>query len=414
MPTTVVSFIGTGRRSNEADPRTRYSKTTYRFLLPGIGARLESTSLFGVGLLRYLRATKVDVDRWLVMGTSASLWSELYELLDNPDEVLEEYCEIDELVAAKQVTTEALAKWQSVLNSRLNRVQFSLCLTGSAMELPSQHEAARAMFQHIPRGNRVVMDITHGFRHQPVIATAIVSLMRWTHDIQHVRYFYGAYDAREGDVAPAVELPIFQELLEATEASAILDTTGNYQQTASRLGMDAELAWFLESTNQLGSAKNQVNRLQQVLSEPTDPIRTELHDLLADRLEWARQDKFVSRYRQAARNALDQNDYFRAVVLVYEGLLVLANSILRPGSDPVNYQYREESGKEIVAKLSGEEKRLFKHLANTRNACAHGTRSDVFEVQQILATPQAFRAFMEEAFGLFDRFPKILADEANR
>jgi hypothetical protein len=84
MPTTVVSFLGTGQKQNPPDKSSGYRTTTYRFARPEGGEFLDTTSLFGTALIRFLRETNVAIDRWVVLGTSASLWSELSQVLTEP------------------------------------------------------------------------------------------------------------------------------------------------------------------------------------------------------------------------------------------------------------------------------------------------------------------------------------------
>ncbi|GIW78271.1 MAG: hypothetical protein KatS3mg105_0078 [Gemmatales bacterium] len=251
MPTTLVSFLGRGRKSRPDDRRSDYAPTTYRFVMPDGTPFDQSTSLFGFGLLNYLRQTGKQVDRWIVLGTSGSLWSELHQVLPDPNACAEDYFQMDDKVIDMTVTEEDLRNWQDTLNRHAEDIELTLELTGMALDNQSQQRVARALFDNVPRSNELVFDISHGFRHQPVIATFIVSLMRWTHNVRTVSFYSGVYEARENDITPVIELPICQQLVEATEATAILETTGNYEPVAAFLGRDARLAWFLEDTNQL-------------------------------------------------------------------------------------------------------------------------------------------------------------------
>jgi hypothetical protein len=112
MPTTVVSFLGTGQKVSPQDARSGYRTTTYRFTRPDGGEFLQTTSLFGTALIRFLQHAGTEIDRWIVLGTSASLWSELNQVLSHPDEVIEQYCQIDDRVVARNVDEAALQSWQ--------------------------------------------------------------------------------------------------------------------------------------------------------------------------------------------------------------------------------------------------------------------------------------------------------------
>lgn len=113
-----------------------------------------------------------------------------------------------------------------------------------ALTREGQSRIARHLLEQVPRDCDVVFDVSHGFRHQPIIATHVVSMMRWTHGIRSVRFFSGVLEASRNGVAPVVELPICQQLAETTEAAATLELTGNYEPLAKQLQVDAGTACF--------------------------------------------------------------------------------------------------------------------------------------------------------------------------
>jgi len=408
MPTTVVSFIGTGQKISPQDPRSGYRTTTYRFATRNGGEFLHQTSLFGIALLRFLHNASTPIDRWIVLGTSASLWSELNQVLPNPDEVIEQYCQIDDRVAARNVDVEALQSWQNTLNGHAAPLELRLCLTGEALDPQSQQQIARALFVNIPHNNDVVFDISHGFRHQPVISTFIVSLMRWTHRIRQVSFYSGVFEARQGDVTPVLELPICQDLVDATEAAAILDVTGNYEPVARCLDRNAELAWFLENTNQLGNARTQAQQLLTLATGTADVVDAQLAALLQVRLQWSNGASFADRVLQSADTAIERGDFFRAIILTYEAILIRAGQLLYPTADPLNHQTRQDAENVLFSRLAGDDRGLFRDLQHTRNACAHGTRSDRASVQQILRNPLDFRHLIQRAMDLFHRLQQLL------
>lgn len=407
MATTVVSFLGTGRKADSSSP-SGYLTTTYRFVTPQGNEFFESTSLFGTGLIRFLKQLGTQIDRWIVLGTSASLWSELNQVIPSPDSVLEDYAQIDELVTKKAAEVHALQRWQGVLNAHSPSLELCLCLTGEALDPASQQQVVSAIFGNIIRGNEIVFDISNGFRHQPIIATFIVSLMRWTHDIRRVRFFSGVHDAREANITPVLELPICQQLLEATEAAAILDVTGNYEPVARCLDLDAETAWFYESTNQLSTAKRLAHKLCHTTRESADVIERELAELLRDRLEWSANNQFADRVLKSAKTALSRGEYTRAAILTYEGLLIRTIKLLSPGADLLDYKCRESGEETLMRSLSGNDSDLFMNLKNTRNACAHGTRSSQESVQRIMQGPAAFRELLNRAFKLYEKLEQLL------
>jgi len=409
MATSVISFLGTGQKIQPQDVRSEYRKTIYRFTLPNGGHFDRETSLFGTALVDYLRHIGVEIDRWVVLGTSASLWSELIRVIPDQDAIdEEEYCRIDDRVIARNVDSKSLQKWEQILNEHARPLELRLCLIGEALDPQSQQQIARALFDNVPHGNDVIFDISHGFRHMPVIAAFVISLMRWTHGVKNVRFFSGVFEARQGDITPVIELPICQQLVEATEAAAILKLTGNYAPLARRLGVNAEESWFLENTNQLHTARSKAQSMNKQAKQRTDAVGSELLRLLMERLLWTQQSYYADRVRQSAVEALDHGDYFRAAVLMYEALLIAAAKILNLSGDPLAYGLRQQGEKELFNRLGGDARELLTDLQHARNSCAHGSRSSRSRVQHIMQSPDAFRELIKKASELFDRLPELL------
>lgn len=409
MPTTVVSFLGTGQKERPTDPRSNYRTTTYEFRLPNGQSYQQRTSLFGTALINFLRHLQTPIDRWIVCGTSASLWPELNQILPDPLAVAEEYDAIDQRVMAKAVDAAALQAWQAVLDRHRPPLDLRLCLTGPALAPESQQQIAQALFTNIAPGNDVVVDISHGFRHQPIIATYIISLMRWTHNIQRVSFYSGVFEAREGDVTPVLELPICQRLIEATEAAAIMELTGNFAPLAKCLQQDAEHAWFLDNTNQLGQAKTKAQELRRATTSAPDVIQDYLAQRLHKRLEWSGREGFANRFQQAAQLALEKGDYFRAIILAYEALLIRTAHLTNTQPDHLAYETRQTAEQHLNSLEGRIDQELLKDIKHTRNACAHGTRPDRASVQQVLGSPQKFRELVQRAFDLYERLPEIVS-----
>lgn len=402
MPTTLVSFLGRGHKSRPEDPHSDYSRTTYRFKMPDGTDFDQSTSLFGVGLLNYLRHAGNQVDRWIVLGTSGSLWSELNKVLPDPDVCTDEYIDIDDKLLDRKVDEQDLKRWQDTLNHHAEGIELILGLTGYGMDPASQQRIARVLFDNVPPGNELVFDISHGFRHQPVIATFIVSLMRWTHNIRKVTFYSGVYEARENDITPVIELSICQQLIEATEATAILETTGNYEPIGRFLNRDARQAWFLENTNQLSQARKHAAALCSQQAPSLDPAQSVLANLLDRRLAWARESRFAGRVKQSAALALERGDYFRAVILAYEALIILQGQRQEAPFDPLDYDQRKNAEMDLCNLLSPQHKETFRTLKDVRNACAHGTRPIRDEAQKRLNDVEEFKELVREALSLYD------------
>lgn len=352
-----------------------------------------------------------------MLGTNASLWPELIGLVETPEQgaLLDSYFGLDEKVVARTVSEDDLKGWQDAINERQKLVEVRCCFVDEALTREGQSRIARHLLEQVPRDCDVVFDVSHGFRHQPIIATHVVSMMRWTHGIRSVRFFSGVLEASRNGVAPVVELPICQQLAETTEAAATLELTGNYEPLAKQLQVDAGTAWFFESTNQIHAARAPATRLckdlHARLEANGDPVKRVATQMLVRQFEWIDAERFTGRFFELACKAIDHDDYFRAIILAYESILVLAVTRLVTPGDPLNYNHRGAAEERLPAKLSQEDRDFLRQLKAVRNACAHGSRSNTDEAQATLHDPSAFRNVLERAQRLFRKLNDQLKED---
>jgi CRISPR-associated DxTHG motif protein len=82
---------------------------------------------------------------------------------------------------------------------------------------------------------RIVLDVTHGYRSLPVLALMAAAYLRVAADITVSKIVYGAYDARQDDRVPVFDLTPFLALLEWTSATEQFLKTGNASSVAKLL-----------------------------------------------------------------------------------------------------------------------------------------------------------------------------------
>lgn len=87
----------------------------------------------------------------------------------------------------------------------------------------------------LEEGDRVLFDITNGFRSLPVLALIAVSYLRVVRQVQIQGLIYGAFDAKTNNKTPIFDLLPIVSLLEWTTATDQFIKTGNGQALASLL-----------------------------------------------------------------------------------------------------------------------------------------------------------------------------------
>jgi CRISPR-associated DxTHG motif protein len=79
-----------------------------------------------------------------------------------------------------------------------------------------------AMFQAIteavPEGSELILDVTHGFRSQPMLALAAAVYLQVVKNVTVKHIYYGAFDAKDEEgIAPAFDLMPFMELIQMSQ-----------------------------------------------------------------------------------------------------------------------------------------------------------------------------------------------------
>lgn len=109
------------------------------------------------------------------------------------------------------------------------------CCSFETLDIPSgeSEDEVWQMFQvladNVPEGATLMMDITHGFRAQPVVALAAGLLLRAARDVTIERIVYGAYEARDkaSNKTPIFDLTPFLDLIDWANATRLLLRHGN-------------------------------------------------------------------------------------------------------------------------------------------------------------------------------------------
>ncbi len=156
MSSVLLTFLGRVPKDQQS-----YRVTRYDF---GDGQTQELAAFFGWPLQQRLHA-----ERLVIMGTTGSRWDHLFEgdlsfgnAGDEARLALVEACE------EMAVTTALLAPLAPLLVQRLG-CEVRLEIIPYAHDPAEQVALLRIMAAHVEAGDRVHLDVTHGFRHLPML-----------------------------------------------------------------------------------------------------------------------------------------------------------------------------------------------------------------------------------------------------
>lgn len=90
-------------------------------------------------------------------------------------------------------------------------------------------EMFKVIADTIPAQCNLIIDVTHGFRHQPMLALAIAVYLRTVKDVKIDKILYGAYEARNKDtnVTPVYDLTHFLDIIDWASATSTFLKYGN-------------------------------------------------------------------------------------------------------------------------------------------------------------------------------------------
>lgn len=120
----------------------------------------------------------------------------------------------------------------------------------------------------IPENATLVVDITHGFRSQPMIALSIMMYLQAAKNIKVEKIVYGAFEARENDIAPVFDLTPFLDIMNWASATKQLLEFGDAKLMKSLLN-NAQ-----RENRMTGINTNHLKNLGDDLAKLTDALVT--------------------------------------------------------------------------------------------------------------------------------------------
>lgn len=370
------SFLGRARQ----DPRTGYQKVRYAI---SDGHIIESAFL---GLA--LAAQERPEELW-ILGTSGSMWD---LLLDDPVSSQavsgEQQYALLESAESQQVSNEVLEPFEKVLSDHLG-LSCHLRVIDYARTDAEQAGLLRTLAEPLQPGDEIIIDVTHGFRHLPMLALAAAHYLERVRQVRVTDIVYGALDMRNADGAvPVLRLNGLLRVLDWVQALAAYDASGDYAVFASLL---AKAGTSKEETTRLGEAsrleritnhvvaRQRLNGLDLSTAE-NDPLAALFLPELERRLIWWKKPERWQREATLARENLQRGDYLRAALFAQEAVITRA----LPERDADQYDNREDARKHLL-----DENSSARMLFALRNELVHGIKSGKGTVKKMLQSAKS-------------------------
>lgn len=86
------------------------------------------------------------------------------------------------------------------------------------------------LYEEIEEGDEIYIDVTHSFRSIPFIVISVLNYAKFIKGIQIKDIYYGAYGAKENDIAPIFNLSVFNNITDWTIGAEKFINTGDSVQ----------------------------------------------------------------------------------------------------------------------------------------------------------------------------------------
>lgn len=356
--TTLVSLLGKGIN----DPVTGYRTARYRF----DDGFVREAPFFGLALAEYIRP-----QRLVLAGTAGSMWDVFLEQQEATDETV---LQLMEAVQEEAVTQELLTASEGHLSERLG-LPVTCLLIPYARDEGEQVAILQTLATVIAEREKVVLDVTHGFRHLPMLALVAARFLAHVRQVEVEELYYGALEMTpKGGETPVLRLGSMLHMLDWVESLATYEKDGDYSVFAPLLqrdGMDSkqaallQQAAFFERTGNPVQASQKLRSVFESVSQHAGALGSLFRDTLTRRISWFRKGNRAD-WEQALGDAyLERRDYLRAATYLYESRITRAT--LQRGLDSNDFMARKDA-------FALERNEDSKELEYLRNSMAHGIR----------------------------------------
>lgn len=365
--TTLISFLGRGnRQTNSNTQQNGYRTAKYVF---DNNIKIESEYI-GLALIEHIKPEKV-----IVLGTTGSMWDVFFEnqLVGDDDELLELMASIEQ----ESLTQEQLKPFSSYLSKKLS-TSVECVLISHARNEEEQVAILSSLANRLDMNESVSLDVTHGFRHLPMLALVAARFLQKIKQVSIVHIYYGALEMSTHGDTPVLLLDSMLHLLDWVDALGTYDKDGDYSVFAGLLLKDGlstnmaeqlKQAAFFERTTNVSKSAEKIGTVLDALETLSTPIFDLFKLQLKKRLQWAKTANRGLREQLLARAYLDRRDYLRAVIYGLEGMI--SNHTIKMDQNPNDFDMRNGAKERLR-----NENESFKRLNQLRNSLAHGNQPD--------------------------------------
>lgn len=388
--TTLISLLGRASRPASSAVQKpvigRYRTANYCFP----SGACHKTRYFGLALLEETKADEV-----LLLGTSGSNWDVFFEDVATVDD--EALLQLIDAADSQSVTSDMLEHYKAPLAQALGvDPEKVICrVIPDAQTEQQQIQILEDIASCIEPGSSVILDVTHGYRHLPILSMVAARFLQRVNNNQVAGIYYGALDMTADGTTPVLELSGLLHMLNWVDALSAYDHSGDYGVFSPLLVKDglasgsADLlnqASFLERVQNVSGARAKLKSVQQALTEePVGTLSCLFKPALTDRLAWVEHASREHQELALAKIYLQRGDYLRAATFMQESLVT--GTLAQSGGDANDFVLRHQQLKDLRKNYA-----FVGTLTDIRNSMAHGVRVEHQANEKLLRDPAKLEA----------------------
>lgn len=374
----LISFLG----KNTSDPKNGYRTANYQ-----IGEQTYTTPYFGFALSQHLKPAKV-----LLLGTAGSMWDVLVGAHVEDGQQEDAWLQLIDLAKNNAVTAEVLHEFTPLIEKHLG-CPVEMRIISYARNTTEQVDILTSIANAVEAGQNVVLDVTHGFRHLPMLGLVAAHYLERVKQVKVHGLYYGALEMTEQGNTPVLDLYGLLQTMDWIRAFAAYDASGNYAPFAELLNQEgwneAECntlreAAFFERTTNVVKAKEKLSGLKTVLGRRNTAFLRLFGEELQKRLSWWKSPKRADWESNLANTYYQKGDYLRASIFVQEACL--------SDSMPIEQQNEFNEQREVNRKAMQKADGRFARLSDIRNGMAHGVKGWRQESAKVLQSEQNLKS----------------------
>lgn len=383
----LLSFLGRGPYNPAGGTRGGYRETRYDFAIREDTLLSSKHSVIALAAIEaWQKNINQSFDSVVIFGTSGSMWDNLllsffsqYQL-DIPEEIYALEPQVDEMT----VTAEMLKPFAEMLSASTDlHVDFQVITDATTKE--KQAKLLQQIDQSVEKNDKVVLDVTHGYRHLPILGLAAAKLISATKNAEILDVIYGALDQQVDGKTPVVSLIWVLNLFSVISGMDEMSRCRNmrplikcFPPSLLREKLDqASYKLDVMRTEEAGRAAHQsldaFHEEQGNLPIELELITQPLMDNLRQFKEFERNTPDLLRM---AHRAVEEQDYLRCAIFLAEAI-------------DLNREQQINS-----------DKRADRKLKCVRNWMAHAgelqdvSKREMREIMEVVASRKSLRSFL--------------------